>query len=47
MVELFDLRCEGFEVLRLHVEDEDGNIKVVDLFEFFFKHGGGEVPWYR
>ena len=44
MVEPFDLRCEGLEVLGLHVEDEDGDIDVVDLFELFFKHGWGKVP---
>jgi len=47
MVELFDLRWEGLEVLGLHVEDEDGYIETVDLLELLFKHGGSEAPLYR
>jgi hypothetical protein len=31
----------------LHVEDEDGDIEVVDLLELLFKHGWSEVPLYR
>ena len=41
MVEPLDLRCEGIEVLGLHVEDIDGDIEAVDLLELLFKHGGG------
>ena len=33
MVEPFDLSCNGLEVLGFHVEDEDGDIEVADLFE--------------
>ena len=43
MVEPLDIRCEGLEVLGLHVEDEDGDIEAVDLLELFFKHGWGLV----
>lgn len=46
MVELFDLRCEGLEVLGLHVKDENGDIEAIDLLELFFKHGGG-LTWFR
>jgi hypothetical protein len=44
MIEPCDLSCEGIEVLGLHVEDEDGNIEVTDLFELLPKHGWGQVP---
>jgi hypothetical protein len=47
MVKPLDLRYEGVKVLELHVEDEDRDIEMIDLFELLFKHGGSEVPLYR